>query len=490
MSGPLFLITLSAAGLFGLYVPAILVAIANSESQLAIDMTLLASIGAFLTLAILTAITGKPRKTDRAFSFLALVGVWVATPLFGAVSFVVLADLAFMPAWFEAVGALTTSGASVLVRETAPRGLLFWRALLEWYGGFLTLASIVHVLAPAGFGGLQGISSRLLAGSHDDSLYRPEAYRMLLLQYSLITCVIFFGLMIFGVNPLEAVMLGMISAATGGFVPFVDPLEEHIGAAATMVMAVGLCAGTMSVFWRRQILRRPTRIFQNNMEAKILFAVIAALTVMYAARIVDVSGGSISENLLPALREGFFTASSLVATSGIETRPGVIALLPNIVVLAVIFVGAGVYSTSGGVKIFRIGAMWVYTLAELNRLIYPNSVDRLKFGETPINRDAMQAIWTYFIIAILVIGLGASLIALTATGFEAAIVLAVALFSNASPVYNALQPVSVDAVTQWPTFQNLPNHLTYLLSIAIMTVGRLEVLVVFAVLNIKYWYNR
>ncbi len=488
MVGPLFLITLAAAGLFALFVPAILVALANSETVLASEMVLMGAIGTFLTLATLSAITGRPRKTERAFTFLALVCVWLTTPLFGAVSLVVLADVPFMPAWFEAVGALTTSGASVLSKETAPRALLFWRATLEWYGGFLTLASIVFVLAPAGFGGLQGTGSRLMSSGADDSLFRVASYRILLLQYCLITAFILFGLIIFGVRPLDAVMLGMISAATGGFLPFAGPLEDQIGPGAVVVMAAGLFAGTMSVFWRRQILRRPNRMFQNNLEAQILLAVIAVLTIAYAARITNVSGGDVAENLLPALREGFFTASSLVATSGIETRPGVIALLPNILVLAVIFVGAGVYSTSGGVKIFRIGAMWIYAIAELNRLIYPHSVDRMRFGDTPLRRESMQAIWTYFIIAVLVIGVGALLIALTATGFEAAIVLAVSLFANASPVYDALQPLAADS--EWPPLSALPSQFSYLIGILIMSIGRLEVLVVFALLNIKYWYNR
>ena len=488
MVGLLFLITLAAAGLFALFVPAILVAIANSESVLASEMALMAAIGAFLTLATLTAITDQPRKTERAHVYLALVCVWVTTPLFGAVSLVVLADVPFMPAWFEAVGALTTSGASVLPKDTAPRALLFWRATLEWYGGFLTLASIVFVLAPAGFGGLQGSGRNLMAGSADDGLFRVQSYRLLLLQYCLITAFVLFGLIIFGVRPLDAVMLSMVSAATGGFLPFSGPLETHIAPGAVLVLGIGLLVGTLSVFWRRQLLRRPNRIFQNNLEAQILLALIAVLTIAYATRIAEVSGGDVADNLLPALREGFFTASSLVATSGIETRPGIIALLPNILVLAVIFVGAGVYSTSGGVKIFRIGAMWIYAIAELNRLVYPNSVDRLKFGDAPLRREAMQAIWTYFIIAVLVIGAGALLIALTATGFEAAIVLAVSLFSNASPVYDALRPLTPES--DWPALSALPGHVGYLIGILIMSIGRLEVLVVVAVLNIKYWYNR
>ncbi len=491
MMGVIYLITISMAGLLVLLVPAIFVALAHAEAELAKNMVLLAATGLFVIVAVLTAISGKTRRAERAFSYLALVGVWAVTPLLGAIFLVVLAGLPFVPAWFESVSALTTSGASVLVRDHVPNGLLFWRALLEWYGGFLALASIIYVLAPAGFGGLySGSSSRVAFGMPYEGIFKLENYRTLALQYSLMTGVIFLGLVIFGVEPLTASMLGMVSAATGGFLPFVGPLEEHISRGASTVMALGLCLGTMSVFWRRQILRRPNQIFQNNLEAKIVAAVIIALTIAYATRILDVSGGKIAGSILAALQEGFFTAASLVATSGIETRPGVIALLPSVLILAIIFVGAGVYSTSGGVKVLRIGAMWVYAIAELNRLIYPNSVDRLKFGDMTINRGSMQAIWTYFIIAVIVIGLGSMFIALTATGFEAAIAMSVALFSNAGPVYEALAPVSGVTEGGWPVYQNMPSPLTYLLGIIIMTVGRLEVLVVFAVLNVRFWYNR
>ncbi|MCY6380744.1 hypothetical protein [Hoeflea prorocentri] len=491
MSAVLFLITLAVSGLLVLLLPAVLIAFAHSEIELATNMLLLFAVGSFVAVSATTALSGRIKETERAFTYLALVGVWVITPFIAGTFYTVLSDLSLMQGWFEAVGALTTSGASVLQRSETPVGLLFWRSATEWYGGFLALASIVHVLAPAGFGGLQGAGSRLLSGGSENSLFKVQTYRTLALQYTLITGLIYLGLMLFGVAPLNAMMLGMISAATGGFVPFSGPLEETIGQGATTVMALGLCLGTLSVFWRRQILRRPKHVFQNNLEVKIVVAVIAALTIAYAVRIADVSGSAAGNKLLSALQEGFFTASSLVATSGIETRPGVIALLPNIVVLAVIFVGAGVYSTSGGVKVFRIGAMWVYTVAELNRLIFPNSVDRHKFGDLVIGRGSIQAIWTYFIIAILVIGLGASLLALSGTGFEAAIVMSVSFFSNASPVYDALRPLGDESVTaSWPGFRALPHQATYLLSIIIMTIGRLEVLVIFAVLNIRYWYNR
>lgn len=490
MRGVLQLMTFGSAGMFALLVPAIMAAIANGENDMIRPMLVFAFIGVFLTVVILASISGGRESSDRAFRYLSLVATWLTVSFLAALSFMVLADIGFSAALFEAVSALTTSGGSVLDKENAALSLLFWRTLLEWYGGFLTLSSIVLVLAPAGFGGLQSRAGSLLVDKPEAGLYSLTAYGSLMMQYGLVTMAILLGLLLFGVAPLEAVMLGMIASATGGFVPFIGGIEAHIGNGAMTVLGFGLCLGTLSIFWRRALLRRPGRIFQNSLETKIVVLAISLVSVVYAARIVGVTGNETAPEIFKALEEGFFAASSLVATSGMESRPGVIALLPNIVVLAIIFVGGGVYSTSGGVKIFRIGAMWIYAIAELNRLIYPNSVARMRFGEATIDTASIQAIWSYFIIAVLIIGAGSVLISLSGTNFEAAIIMAVSLFSNAGPVYEALRPVSASADGVWPLYSSLPGAVTYLIGAIIMFIGRLEVLVVFAVFNIRYWYYR
>ena len=490
MRGVLFLIALGSAGMFALLLPAILIALAGNEGDMFVSMSIFAFLSLFLALVILLAISGNKGSSERSFRFLALVVTWCVLSLLAAASFMVLADIGFFPALFEAVSALTTSGGSVLIKDTAPKSLLFWRALLEWYGGFLTLVSIVLVLAPAGFGGLQSQQGGILFKTPEAGLFSISSYGSLLLQYGLVTLLVLLGLMVFGVRPLEAVMLGMVSTATGGFVPFSDPIEIHIGEGAMTILALGLCVGAMSVFWRRALLHRPRHIVQNSLEAKILILLIVFLAIVYAARIASVQGNAVPGNLVNSLEEGFFAAASLVATSGMESRPGILALLPDILVLAVIFVGGGVYSTSGGVKIFRIGAMWTYAVAELNRLIYPNSVERMKFGEASIEISSINAIWSYFIIAVVIIGSGSVLVALSGLSFEASIVFVVSLFSNAGPVYEALRPVAADPSGDWPVYAALPSGITYFLATLVMFIGRLEVLVVLAVFNIRYWYNR
>ena len=58
-------------------------------------------------------------------------------PVFGALPFVFAAPHAgYTDAFFEAMSGLTTTGATVFEDlDTAPRGMLLWRAMLQWFGG-------------------------------------------------------------------------------------------------------------------------------------------------------------------------------------------------------------------------------------------------------------------------------------------------------------------------------------------------------------------
>jgi trk system potassium uptake protein TrkH len=234
--------------------------------------------------------------------------------------------------------------------------------------GSLTLLSIIHVLAPGGFGGLPAGDRRVITGNASNMTIDLGDFREVLGQYILITFVIFIGLMLAGVSGPYSAMLSMVVIATGGFLPFEGALENHAGPMAQLVLTIGLMIGTISVFWRRRLLRTPAQFFSANPEVIVIGIVILGVAVLYAARLSAVSGGA---ELGPIFVESLLASTSLVATSGIESRPGVIALWPDIVVLMIILVGGGIYSTTGGFKVYRVAAMAVHSARELNQLIYP-----------------------------------------------------------------------------------------------------------------------
>lgn len=489
MRGILHLLSLSVTGLASLIVLPVLIAVADGERDLALRMILSGSLIFFAACCVLVALSGFTRPLGRAEGYTALIAVWLATPVAGAISLASLTDAGFIDSWFEAVSALTTSGVTLLARDSLPRSVLFWRSMMEWYGGFLTLVSIIHVLAPGGFGGLPGGDRRLLLSSSGHSLSELGPLREIFSQYVLLTLILFAALMPAGVDGMTAAMLAMIGMATGGFLPFEGALEDHAGPAAQIILGCGLAIGTVSIFWRRQLLRGPGSFLRDNLEALIVAVVVVALTVAYAARLAAVSGGPANPSMFA---EAFLAGVSLVSTSGIESRPGVIALMPDMIVLTVVLVGAGIYSTTGGLKIYRLGAMGAHAVRELNRLIYPSISGSLYFGTYRLDEDSLRAVWSAVVLSLLVVIAGAFFFTLEAADFEAGMALSVALFSNAGPVYEAVTPVIYTAEPGndvWPRIAELPV-VTKLAGIAIMTLGRLEVLVVFAVLNPRFWLTR
>jgi trk system potassium uptake protein len=494
MLGAIYLVTLASGGVLALLIPAVFIALAGGDFALAEDMALVTAFGACICTMVLASLSQRIGPIERELNFVSLVLVWLVTPITAALCLMALVGLGPMQAWFEGVSALTTAVATVLQRQTVPTALLFWRSALEWYGGFLILVSIIHVLAPAGFGGLKASGRRRGTGGKADGHWGAiAAYSSIFWQYGALTIAIALLLIIARVDPANAVMLAMMSISTGGFLPFEGTLDEHIGLGAIFVLAIGLCFGTLSVFWRRNILRNPRRVLAENREARIVILAILGLGIVYAARISEASGSFSAAGVLTALVEGFFTASSLIATSGAESRPGVFALLPSFLVLCFVFVGASVYSTSGGIKVYRLATMWIFAKAELNRLIYPSAVAPSKFGRDQIDDDAIRAVWSYFVLALLCVATGTVLITATAANFEGGLAMAVTFFAGASPAYESLIPIEAQgsqAISEaWPAFEALPTT-ALLPAIVLMTIGRLEVLIVFAVINIKYWLQR
>src|SRR6056297_370897 len=105
----------------------------------------------FFAAAIRLAFAGRRAPLVRALSFRMLIICWLVAPVIAMPPFLLLTDLPAHLAMFEAVSAITTTGATAIANlESVPLSIIGWRAWLQWMGGLATLMSIVVVLAPAG----------------------------------------------------------------------------------------------------------------------------------------------------------------------------------------------------------------------------------------------------------------------------------------------------------------------------------------------------
>ena len=76
-------------------------------------------------------------KLGRREAMLAVSTTWLVMALIGMIPFLVGGYLPhFSNAFFESVSGFTTTGASTFTSvEHLPKGILFWRSLMQWQGG-------------------------------------------------------------------------------------------------------------------------------------------------------------------------------------------------------------------------------------------------------------------------------------------------------------------------------------------------------------------
>ena len=500
MIGVVYLGAVAALAAVTTLLPALLIALYDGDVQLAQRISLFVLVTALLPSLTLLAVKGRGRSLPRMHGLLAVVGIWIVTVTVATGLCAGLLRLPMASAAFEATSALTTSGVTTIVRkDELPRALLFWRVALEWFGGLLTLACLMQIVAPAGLGGLPQFTAQLFSRpsrgrlvdpserlGHDDphSLRRT---RRIAVRYVLGTLLLWLMLIPAGPPAMEAGMLAMVSIATAGFVFFDGALLDRLPAHTILIMAFGLALGATSILWQSGTNFSASRFARRNVEALAIAIIVALIAFAVAVRLATVSG--IAALQPGIIVEGLFAGASLVATSGLETRPGVIALIPDVLVLVVVFAGASLFSTTGGVKLYRLLGLLRYAERELVRLIYPHSVARLQIGGRPVADETLRAIWAYFVFAVLFILLGAFGLTLGPFNFEAAFKASTALFVSAGPLYAALTPAAGVAEAGWPLFTEIDAPFL-LWSCVIMLLGRLEILVVFAALNIRFWMGR
>jgi len=64
--------------------------------------------------------------------------------------------MSFTDAMFESISGLTTTGSTVMTNlDNQPRGILLWRAILQWFGGIGIIVTAIAILPMLRVGGMQ-----------------------------------------------------------------------------------------------------------------------------------------------------------------------------------------------------------------------------------------------------------------------------------------------------------------------------------------------
>lgn len=467
----------------------VMVALLAKENAEALRFGFYILVGGFIFGTPILAMLGRLRRIPQIGRLMLMFLVWTILPIIAALPFYQMTDMPLVDALFESFSSFTTSGSSTAKSLSQwPRSILFWRVQLQWLGGYLTLLTIILILAPLGVGGLSSRKSSLSVGAD----LRASQDRILIfainlgLLYATTTALCSLGFFLTGTRAFYSVSLAMAAVSTGGFLPFDTSLDQTIGVGGQAIFALFLIIGATSIFWHRMLLKGQWSAVLQHRESYSVILIILFVGVVFTATQIVVSGGQ-SQAPIGSLVQGILNAASLVATSGVQSQPGYFTLMPLVVVLFIVLAGGSAFSTSGGLKHYRMGGMLVQSWNELDRLVYPNAVRSSHFGTEQFDLELMKSIWSYFVAAILILAAGSIFLATTGIPFEGALTAAIAAFTTAGPVYNAGWSVAVGQ--DWPLLSEFTDPAKVAL-IILMVMGRLEIIAVLALFSTQYWRSR
>jgi trk system potassium uptake protein len=411
-------------------------------------------------------------------AFLMTTSAWLAVAAFGAVPFY-LADFGLSPgeAFFEATSGLTTTGATVMVGlDYAPRGILLWRATMQWLGGIGIIVMGVAVLPMLSVGGMQ----LFRAESSDTS----EKILPRVAQIAAATSWIYLGLTfacgvlywLAGMRAFDAMAHAMTSVATAGYSTY----DASVGAFRSPVIeAIGvvfMIIGGMPFVLHIQFLRGDLRAHLRDGQAQWFLAVLALSSLVMAGWLHLAAG----RPPLEALRLAVFNITSIVTTTGYASADyNAWGTFPVSLIFFLMCVGGCTGSTAGGIKIFRFIVLYATVRTQVLRLLQPHGVVTPTYNRRPLPETVSLSVMAFFFLFALSFAVVAVILSLLGLDYLTAMSSALSALACIGP---GLGPIVGPA----GSFMPLPETAKWVMSFA-MLAGRLELFTVLILFSPAFW---
>lgn len=432
-----------------------------------------------LALAVAMATQGRPPQVNTRFGFFLVNLLWLTLAIAGAVPFTMSSlDLSLTDAVFESMSGITTTGSTVINGlDQAPPGILVWRSLLCFMGG---LGVIVLGLFLLPFLNIGGVSYFKIESSdiEDRPFERFQTFTLSLIGiYSTLVVACAASYTAAGMQPFHAVNHAMSTVATGGFsthdtsflryadnkaILWIGSVFMFIGSLPFSIMILLALRGRMEALRDPQI-----RVFAG-------YCVVFALAVAIYLRV------KLQMPFLDALTHATFNFMSIISTAGFASDdytlwgPFAVACI-----FVATFLGGCSGSTTGGIKAYRFLILFELMANGLRRLIYPHTVQPVRYGDRTVGDDMQRAVVLFIACFFVLWGITTVLLGAAGLDFVTAVTGSLTSLTNVGP---GLGPV----IGPVGNFSSLPDAAKWICAAA-MLLGRLEILAVLVMFTPTFW---
>ncbi len=412
--------------------------------------------------------------------FVVVVFFWAMLGVFGAIPFWLSEDtqLSFTDALFESMSGLTTTGATVIVGlDSLPESILFYRQMLQWFGGMGIIVLAVAILPMLGIGGMQLYRAET-PGPVKDTKLTPriaETAKALWFIYLGLTVACALAYWLAGMSAFDAIGHAFSTVAIGGFSTHDASIGHFKSHLIEMICVVFMLLAGINFGLHFLVVRRLSfRPYAEDPEMR-AYLILLSITALVAVAFLWLN--HIDEDFTTAFWHGIFQAVSIGTTTGFTTAsyyqwPG---FLP-VMLIFVSFIGGCSGSTGGGIKVVRFLLLLKQGLRELKRLVHPRAYLNVKIGKLPLSDRIVEAVWGFFSAYVAVFSI--MMLLLMMTGLDQ-----VTAFSAVAACLNNLGPGLGEV---GDNYSGLNDFSKWVLSMA-MLLGRLEIFTLLVLLTPDFW---
>ena len=418
------------------------------------------------------------RKVNLQQAFLLTALSWLSVAVFGSLPFIFSSmEMSITDAFFESMSGITTTGSTIISNlENAPKGILLWRAILQWLGGIGIIVMAITLMPIMNVGGMQ-----LFKISSNDSSEKilpksKEIALRLIYIYSALTAVCAISYWIFGMGKFDSLTHSMTTIATGGFSNYNQSIGYFNSVYIEISSMVFIILGSVPFIAYIKFLNGNKKIFSSDAQIRSFLKIIILSIIILSFYLFLTNNENFS------FRSIFFnTISILTGTGYVNAEFDSWGSFPITIFLALMFIGGCAGSTTCGIKIFRIQILYLFILNQLKKIIYPKGVFLIKYDQNSVDEKFIASIISFIFFYFVIFFILAALLSLTGLDFITALSGAATSISNVGPGLGPIIGPNGD-------FSSLPDISKWVLSVG-MILGRLELFAILVLFLPSFWKN-
>ena len=418
------------------------------------------------------------KKLNLQQAFLLTALSWLSIAIFGSLPFVFSStEFSFTNAFFESMSGITTTGSTIISNlEIIPKGILFWRAILQWLGGIGIIVMAITLMPLMNVGGMQ-----LFKISSNDSSEKilpksKEIALRLIYIYSILTALCAISYKALGMNFFDSLTHSMTTIATGGFSNYNDSIGFFNNIYIEISAMVFIILGSLPFIAYIKFLSGNKKIFFSDIQIKTFLKIIAISIFILVVYLILNNSGQLN------LRYIFFNVISILTGTGyVNAQYDNWGSFPIILFLGLMFIGGCAGSTTCGIKIFRIQILYSFIVNHLKKIIYPKGIFILKYNQNTVGDKFVASIISFIYMYLVIFFIIAALLSLTGLDFITAISGAATSISNVGPGLGSI-------IGPNGNFSTLPDLSKWILTLG-MILGRLELFAILVLFLPSFWKN-